>query len=282
MCQHRLGEPHFWDEAAFLSTSPSSEDMKRYYSGWAHCRDEEALFEKSPNYFIQPWAPRRLCEVLGRPKLVHLLRNPIDRAYSAYYQGRKWGKQTRTPRDFDLVARMEVALVKKCPAGALRSEHASGAEINSKKGSSYRSCCKRIAKHFRQDPYKVCMCKPRTDRNYHCDPTSGSHSFFYLVRTGMYAHHLRLWFKYHRVRDMLILRSEDFFARMPEGLGEISCFLQPEDRTCLAEGLDSTKQNSATDGHRSMWKRTRRHLMDFYKTYNQELEALLGRKMSWW
>lgn len=40
--------------------------------------------EASPNYFHYPYAPKRIAQVVPGVKLIALLRNPIDRAYSQY------------------------------------------------------------------------------------------------------------------------------------------------------------------------------------------------------
>lgn len=42
--------------------------------------------EASPYYFLHPLVPKRVSEILPRVKLIALLRNPVDRAYSHYYQ----------------------------------------------------------------------------------------------------------------------------------------------------------------------------------------------------
>src|SRR5205807_9139589 len=41
--------------------------------------------EASPYYLFHPHAPKRIAKILPQVKLVVLLRNPIDRAYSHYY-----------------------------------------------------------------------------------------------------------------------------------------------------------------------------------------------------
>jgi len=51
--------------------------------------------ESSPYYLFHPHAPRRVAEALPRAKLIVLLRNPVDRAYSHYcYYEVKHGRET--------------------------------------------------------------------------------------------------------------------------------------------------------------------------------------------
>jgi hypothetical protein len=50
--------------------------------------------EASPNYLFDPRAPRRLMNVLPNIKLIIMLRNPVDRAYSSYQMGVRRGWET--------------------------------------------------------------------------------------------------------------------------------------------------------------------------------------------
>jgi hypothetical protein len=58
--------------------------VRRYYARWI-CRHDLITGESSPYYIFHPLAPRRVAEILPRVKLITLLRNPIDRAYSHYW-----------------------------------------------------------------------------------------------------------------------------------------------------------------------------------------------------
>ena len=50
--------------------------------------------ESSPYYMFHPHTPRRMAEMLPEVKLIVLLRNPIDRAYSHYYHQVKKKRET--------------------------------------------------------------------------------------------------------------------------------------------------------------------------------------------
>jgi len=58
--------------------------------------------EASPYYVFHPHAPRRVFETLPTAKLVLLLRNPVDRAYSHYHHEVRWG--------FEKIATFEEAI----------------------------------------------------------------------------------------------------------------------------------------------------------------------------
>jgi hypothetical protein len=50
--------------------------------------------EATPSYMHHPLVPNRIKETLPNVKLIALLRNPVERAYSHYYQGLRAGRET--------------------------------------------------------------------------------------------------------------------------------------------------------------------------------------------
>jgi hypothetical protein len=54
--------------------------------------------ESTPNYMFYPQSPRRIAQTLSGVKVIFLLRNPVDRAYSHYHLKLK---RRQEPRSFD-------------------------------------------------------------------------------------------------------------------------------------------------------------------------------------
>jgi hypothetical protein len=52
--------------------------------------------EASPGYLFHTLAPKRMAAVVPRARLIALLRNPVDRTYSAYHHRVRNGQETRT------------------------------------------------------------------------------------------------------------------------------------------------------------------------------------------
>ena len=52
--------------------------------------------ESNPGILILPPVPERIAQVLPRARLIALLRNPVDRAYSDYQQVARQGRDPRT------------------------------------------------------------------------------------------------------------------------------------------------------------------------------------------
>lgn len=61
---------------------PPTENKEHYVTG-----------EASPRYLIHPDAPKRAYDTLPKVKLIALLRNPVDRAYSHYHHMERKGKE---------------------------------------------------------------------------------------------------------------------------------------------------------------------------------------------
>ena len=61
----------------------------RTFSGW---RGEPMVGEATPDYLILPRSAEQICRNLPQVRAVVSLRNPVDRAWSAYWNGRRIGR----------------------------------------------------------------------------------------------------------------------------------------------------------------------------------------------
>ena len=52
--------------------------------------------EATPGYLFHPLAPERMAKMVPEARLIALLRNPVDRAYSQYHQRVRKGRETRS------------------------------------------------------------------------------------------------------------------------------------------------------------------------------------------
>ncbi len=83
-----MKEVHFFDVyyskgiGWYRSQFPSS--IQKYYAEYVQ-KQQFITGEASPYYLFHPHAPKRIAKFLPHVKMVVLLRNPIDRAYSHYY-----------------------------------------------------------------------------------------------------------------------------------------------------------------------------------------------------
>ena len=84
---NHFGEGISWYRAHFPSF------LYRYYAKQMR-RQDIITGEASPYYICHPLAPKRISEIIPRVKLIALLRNPVDRAYSHYHHEVKNGNET--------------------------------------------------------------------------------------------------------------------------------------------------------------------------------------------
>jgi hypothetical protein len=66
-------------------------DLASYRQVFADAGDRRAVGEASTLYMTDRKVPREVRQVLDEPKLIAILRNPVDRAFSHYRMHRAWG-----------------------------------------------------------------------------------------------------------------------------------------------------------------------------------------------
>jgi cytochrome P450 len=83
VCGSRTKELHFFDNQFAKGT--------RWYRANFAPRGEQVVLESSPYYFFHPLAAARAAALVPQAKLILLLRNPVDRAYSHFNQNKEEG-----------------------------------------------------------------------------------------------------------------------------------------------------------------------------------------------
>lgn len=86
VCGARTKELHYFDS--------QHDKGARWYRANFACRGEKVVVESSPYYFFHPLAPARAAALVPDARLILLLRNPADRAYSHYNQNFEEGLET--------------------------------------------------------------------------------------------------------------------------------------------------------------------------------------------
>ncbi len=81
-------EHHFWNRKAQYKDGLGIENYMRNFS---EAKSGQLIGEKSPSYLGSYEAPARIRKHFPEVKLISILRDPADRAYSAYWHGRRVG-----------------------------------------------------------------------------------------------------------------------------------------------------------------------------------------------
>ena len=76
-------------EPSFFSRSENLQDFASYGQFFAHWSNESIVLEASTGYLFEPYAAARIRRHLGRPRVIIILRNPLDRMFSAYLHLKK-------------------------------------------------------------------------------------------------------------------------------------------------------------------------------------------------
>jgi hypothetical protein len=94
----RLKEPSFFAfqdgaDADHPAAATAVTDMSEYRRLFEGVRDEIAVGEVSPEYLANPGAPARIRACLPDVRLIAILRNPVERAYSDFLMYRRNGEE---------------------------------------------------------------------------------------------------------------------------------------------------------------------------------------------
>lgn len=81
-------EPHFWNREAHYNDGFG---INEYMEKFNQASENLLVGEKSPSYLGSYEAPARIHKHFPDVKLIAVLRNPAERAYSAYWHGRRVG-----------------------------------------------------------------------------------------------------------------------------------------------------------------------------------------------
>ena len=163
--------------------------------------------EATPYYLFDPPVAKRMAQIVPQARLIALLRNPIDRAYSHYQMQVKRGTEPRTFEE------------------AIEQQH-----------SSYMS-------------------------------------------RGIYVDQLLRWFEFFGKEQMLILKSEDFFARPVETLKFVLTFLDLPDWQPEAPELQQRRHSGTYI--QKLDPSTRQRLEAYFEPYNQRLYECLDVDFGW-
>ena len=81
-------EHHFWNRE---DQYKDGYGLETYMQNFSEATSQQLIGEKSPSYLSSYEAPERIAKHFPHVKLIAVLRNPAERAYSAYWHGRRVG-----------------------------------------------------------------------------------------------------------------------------------------------------------------------------------------------
>jgi hypothetical protein len=100
LTQHPLVEPAAFKEPHYFDLLFEEEGVEWYRRCFPQPRWQDGRWtitgEASPGYIFHPHVAERMAKVVPQARLIALLRNPVDRTYSAYHHRVRNGQETRT------------------------------------------------------------------------------------------------------------------------------------------------------------------------------------------
>jgi hypothetical protein len=204
---------------------------RAYFPLRARLGERTITGEASPYYLFHPHAPGRAAELLPDAKLIVLLRNPVDRAYSHYqHQVTQWAAEGHETLSFEAAVDAE-------------EERLDG----------------ELARLMHDDVVH----------------SPNFRSYSYLAR-GHYVDQLMAWNEVYDRDQMLVLKSEDFFADEPRTLATILDFLglrewAPERSVSIPNKREYSSLSPAL----------RQRLVDYFEPHNKRLYDYLGTDFGW-
>lgn len=230
LCQHpNIGEPT-WKEVSYFNIHYSKGNAwyKSFFPISLPKLDSQSLItgEATASYICHPQAPERIATTIPEVKLIALLRNPIDRAYSHYHHTKRIGRENLSFED--AIAQEELRV-------------------------------KRLENESRELGLK----------------SSPAYNYTYLA-SGMYARQLKNWLKYFDQKQLLILKSENFFNEPEAKFKQVLNYLKLPDWS-----PQKYRKHNNNFYPQEIKPSTRKFLAEYFQPYNQELYELLGRDFSW-
>lgn len=225
--------------------------------------------EYSTSYILHPLTPKRVHQFVPDAKIIVLLRNPIDRAYSHYTMSLRSHLEVRS---FESVIAKEML------------------EVDDLRGT-FRQC-------FNSNSCSASQCYPAIPMHRHDlhqtkfsinnDKDMKDYFFTSYLFRSIYDDSVERWLSLYPREQILFLRSEDLFNDPATTMEEARKFLElPEfdfmeqKQLQVSWGGGASNRYTKPHSYTPMLPRTRELLRTFFKPYNERLYALLGRNMEW-
>ena len=245
LIRHPLVQPAAVKEVHYFDNLIEEEDAEWYRQCFPRPRYEDGrrtiTGEATPDYLAHLLAPERMARLVPEARLIALLRNPVERAYSDYQHV---VRRSQEPLPFEEAIRLEEAAIRGGKSQPFRN----------------RSGKRRGA----------------TEEGVGVD--LGDHRG-YLSR-GIYVDQLLRWRRFFPEERMLVLKSEELFARTPEVLKPVLDFLTLPEWELEARGRTRQKRNEG-DYERRIDPTTREWLERFFEPHNQRLYEYLEVNFGW-
>ena len=213
-----------------------------YHSMFPNLKNKQITFDATPSYIFHKHVPKRIHEYNKEIKMICILRNPVERAFSAWQMyKRNYEKDKDWLRKY--VAHLGVTI-----RGNKRNEE------------SYFS----FHAFIEEEIDAASMGEQLID--------------YSALERGQYAKQLRNYYNFFRKEQIFICNTHDLRSRTKEVLDEIQQFLEIESYSYKPNEIVPLFEGNYCD---VMEEKTRHLLDNYYKSHNRELFDLLHIDYGW-
>jgi len=202
-------------EICTLQTQDYYKGEDFYYAKYPNLSHAESVItgEACPGYMIYPWTASRVKQILPDVKIIAILRNPVERAFSQYQMYRK------------------LKFVDKWPTFEIQMNYS--------------------LPHVNDIINGLEDCREKNLENINCNIFTDNWYWSDIFLTSIYAYQLRHWFSEFPRDQFLILQSEQIWSHPQESMARVFKFLGlPEyglsDLKPVFEGIYESKLNNAS------------------------------------
>lgn len=235
-------------------------------------------FEKTPSYLVSPNVPALIDRICSwKPKILVMLRDPIERAYSHYRMERE---KLRVKEDFETAIRNEINYMRKVGLSAAPLPPLVDQATSSTEEKDLISQLK--ATQF-QIPSAILLDPEGIGDQAHGEVIANFTNTNFLQR-GMYAPQLARWLRYFPLGEsLLVLTFEELQAYPDRTYKQILDFLGAPRYDLHPDDFDKayrTRGKYRRKGmiHPPIRNETRQYLELFFQPYNAQLETLLNKQ----
>lgn len=229
--------------------------------------------EYSTSSLLHPLVPRRVRGQLPKIKIIVLLRNPIDRAYSHFIMSQRGGLEPN--RSFDEIVRKEIEEVPE-----LLEAHQRGFSDPSRQTSAHRSTAEGspilVAQHNPKWELLPLITEEELFRFY----------FTSYIFRSLYHDQLWRWFQLFPRGQIKIIEAPSLMNNRKKTMNEVVKFLGLKPYDFSDNDLGKTWGGGASNfkppgDYTGMASETRAMLSEFFSPHNEKLFELIGERYDW-
>ena len=265
-------EPNFWSwhscsreqyQQLFAVSDPSSAmDVRPQLGG-----------EYSTSYLLHPLAPRRIAARLPGVKIIVLLRNPVDRAYSHYIMAQRNGAEPDCSFEEIIDREME-------ESAQVLTAHRRGYLDSNFRTQAHRNF---------PDGTPLSVAAHTADPEYYPLSTEADLLRFYVtsyVFRSIYCDQLWRWLQLFPLEQIKVIESRKLLHHRGEVMRDVAEFLELEPHKFSDTEMEHTwgggaNRHNTPGDYQPIDATVRARLTAFFKPYNSELFSLIGEEYDW-